>query len=379
MDKKQLDSIFDYSLSVRRTLHQYPEVGFDLPKTVAIITEELSKLGIAFTDKYGKCSLVADIGKGEKTLAIRADIDALPIEEKTDLPFRSRISGQMHACGHDSHTAVLLGVAKYLKEHENELSCKVRLIFQPSEEGAVSGAKMMVDNGVMDGVDEVLCTHCENSLDVGNVGICYGDYMAACIPATIRFIGKASHAAIPEAGIDAVAMAVEAYTQMKTMVAEEAGENKYIWNVGRLSGGTVHNIVPDLCEMDISFRFYDKSFAERVEARVRAICNEIAQRYGGRTEIKWIMSTGAIHNDETVTAAFEKCVKNNGIPVVLMPQKKSSEDFAWYLEKVPGMIFRFGTRNEEKGCTALAHRSDFMIDEDGMKTAMLAFFSYIFR
>jgi len=148
--------------------------------------------------------------------------------------------------------------------------------------------------------------------------------------------------------------------------------------VGHLSGGTVHNIVPDLCEMDISFRFYNKEFAKRVEEKVRAICNETAERYGGKTEISWVMSTGAIHNDEKITADFEKCVKENGIPVKLMPQKKSSEDFAWFLSKTKGMIFRFGTRNEEKGFTALAHRSDFMIDEDGMKTAILAFCSYIF-
>ena len=373
MDKREINSIFDYSLSIRRRLHQYPEVGFDLPKTVSIISEELSKLGIEFTDKYGKCSLVAELGQGEKTLAIRADIDALPIEEKTGLPFASKHQGRMHACGHDSHAAVLLGVAKYLKEHEDELSCKVRLIFQPSEEGAVSGAKMMVDNGVMDGADEVICTHCENELDVGNVGICYGDYMAACVPAKIKFIGKASHAAIPEAGIDSVAMAVEVYTRMKEMVAQEAGKNKYIWNVGRLSGGTVHNIVPDLCEMDISFRFYSK-----VEEKVKNICNEIAERYGEKAEIIWVMSTGAIHNDEKITAEFEKCVRDNGIPVKFMPQKKSSEDFAWFLEKTQGMIFRFGTRNEEKGCTALAHRSDFVIDEEGMRTAILAFCSYVF-
>ena len=379
MNEQQINDIFSYSLSIRRKLHMYPEVGFELPKTVAIIGEELHRLGISFTDKYGKCSLVAELGQGEKTLAIRADIDALPIEEKTGLPFASTHTGKMHACGHDSHAAVLLGVAKYLKEHESELPCKVRLVFQPSEEGAISGAKMMVDNGVMDGVDEVICTHCENGLDSGNVGICYGDYMAACVPATLCFIGKASHAALPEAGIDAVAMAVEAYTQMKEMVAAEAGEDKYIWNVGHFSGGTVHNIVPDSCEMYISFRFYNKEFASRVENRVREICEAVSNKYGGKYELSWIMSTGAIHNDENVTAKFEKCVRDNGIPVAFMPQKKSSEDFAWFLEKIPGMIFRFGTRSEEKGCTAPAHRSDFMIDEEGMKTAIEAFCSYVFR
>lgn len=136
---------------------------------------------------------------------------------------------------------------------------------QPSEECAVSGAKMLVDNGVCDGVDHIICTHCENAMDTGKIGICYGDYMAACIPATIRFKGRTSHAALPEFGIDAVAMAVEAYGKMKEMVAREADGAKYIWSVGRFQGGHVHNVIADLCEMDISFRFYDMDFANRIE------------------------------------------------------------------------------------------------------------------
>ena len=303
-------------------------------------------------------------------------MDALPVEEKTDLPYKSKILGQMHACGHDSHTAILLAVAKYLKENEKDLPCKVRLIFQPSEEGAVSGAKMLVDNGVMNGVEHILCTHCENALETGNIGICYGDYMAACIPTTIRFHGRTSHATLPEYGIDAVAMAVEAYGKMKAMLAQEAGQAKYIWSVGDFQAGHVHNVIADLCEMDISFRFYDMEFAKRVEENVRVICNKIATRYGGSVEIVWNMSTGPVYNNPTIVETFVKTVKNAGLNVQPMPQRMSSEDFGWYLTKVPGMIFRFGTRNENLGCTALAHRNDFCIDEEGMKTAIQAFCTY---
>lgn len=372
------NELFSYAVEIRRRLHEYPEVGFDLERTAALVSGELDKIGIINTDRYGKCSVVAEIGQGEEILAIRADMDALPVEEKTDVPFKSKIKGQMHACGHDSHTGILLAVAKYLKEHEEELPCKIRFIFQPSEEGQISGAKMMVDNGVMDGVDHVICTHCENAMEAGNIGICYGDYMAACIPATIRFLGRTSHAALPEFGIDAVAMAVEAYAKMKDMVAHEAGEAKYIWSVGRLQGGHVHNVIADKCEMDISFRFYDMDFAKRVEKNVREICGEIANRYGGSAEINWNMSTGAVHNDEEITKVFEKAVRDAGLNVQNMPQRMSSEDFGWYLEKSKGMIFRFGTRNEELGCTALAHRNDFKIDEEGMKTAIEAFIAYVF-
>lgn len=375
--KIAINELYEYAVELRRELHQYPEVGFDLDRTVKLVSDELQKMGIAYTHAYGKGSVVAEVGQGEKLIALRADMDALPVDEKTDLPYKSKIPGQMHACGHDSHAAVLLAVAKHLKENEKELACRVRLIFQPSEEGAISGAKMLVDNGVMDGVEHIICTHCENAMETDRIGICYGDYMAACIPATIRFCGRTAHAALSEFGIDAVAMAVEAYGKMKTMIANEAGQTKYIWSVGRFQGGHVHNVIADLCEMDISFRFYDMDFAKRVEEKVRSICNEIAVRYGGSVEIVWNMSTGAVYNDPAIVETFVKTAKNAGLNAQPMPQRMSSEDFGWYLTKAPGMIFRFGTRNEKLGCTALAHRNDFCIDEEGMKAAIQAFCAYV--
>ncbi len=370
------NELYSYAVDIRRQLHMYPEVGFELPKTTALVVGELEKMGITPDLSYGKCSVVADIGQGEKLIALRADMDALPVEEKTDLPYKSKIPGQMHACGHDSHTAILLSVAKYLKEHESELKCRVRFIFQPSEEGAISGAKMMVESGVMDDVDHILCTHCDNAMDTGSIGICYGDYMAACIPATITFLGRTSHAALPQYGIDAVAMAVEAYGEMKSMVKKEAGELKYIWSVGSFNGGHVHNVIADRCKMDISFRFYDMDFAKCVEKKAKEICRDIAKKYGGEVEFVWEMSTGPVYNDIEITGNFEDLMKKNGLNVCAMPQRMSSEDFGWFLEKAKGMIFRFGTRNENKGCTALAHRNDFKIDEDGMKSAIEAFIIY---
>lgn len=376
MKKETLHDLHAYAVALRRRIHEYPEIGFELDRTVALVSSELENMGIPYTLRYGKGSVVAELGQGKRLLALRADMDALPVEEKTNLPYASKITGAMHACGHDSHTAILLGVAKYLKENESELPCRVRLIFQPSEEGAISGAKMMAENGVMDGVDRILCTHCDNAIDAGNIGICYGDYMAACIPATIRFLGKSTHAALPEFGIDAIAMAAEAYAEMKSMVAREANGIPYIWSVGRFSGGHVHNVVADKCELAVSFRFYDLNFAARVEENVREICNRVAQKYGGRVEMDWRMSCGAIHNDENITAEFESIMRNAGMRVCPLPQRKSSEDFAWFLEKAPGMIFRFGTGNEALGCTALAHRNDFCIDEEGMRAAIQAFCKY---
>ncbi len=375
-----MDELFSYAVQMRREIHQYPEVGFELHRTAALVAEELRKMGYAPTDRYGKCSVVAEIGQGEELVAVRADMDALPVQEKADVPFKSKIDGAMHACGHDSHTGVLLAVAKYLKANEDKLTRRVRLIFQPAEESAVSGAKMMRENGVMEGVTEVICTHCDNTIPCGELRTCPGDYMAACIPWSVTFFGKTAHAAFQKDGIDAVKMGVEAYTAMAEAVAQEAGEKTpYIWCNGKLSGGHVHNVVPDRCDMDISFRFYDMDFANRVEKRVKDICNGIAEKAGGSCDIDWHISTVAVHNNEKMTLEFEKTAKAAGLIVDRVPPRMSSEDFGWLLEMAPGFIFRFGTRNEATGCTDTAHKNTFKIDETGMRSAIAAFIAYLMR
>ena len=371
-----MNKIYEYAIKLRRELHEYPETGFDLKKTVALVRRELDSIGVEYTQDYGKSSIVAQIGRGEKIIAFRADMDALPIEEKTDVAFKSKIHGKMHACGHDAHTAILLGVIKHLKSVEENLRCRIRFIFQPSEECAESGAKMMVQNGVMHGVDHIIGPHCENSLESGKLGVCVGDYMSACVPIFIKFYGKTSHATLPSEGIDAIAMAHRAYSEMKTAVAKTAKDARYIFSVGKFSGGTAHNIISDFCEMDISFRFYDMDFAKNVKALVFEICEGIAAEFGGKVSIDWDMSTGPVHNDKTVCDRFGKIMSEGGIQIEKMEQRMSSEDFGWYQTKAKGMLFRFGTRNEKTGCTTLAHCNDFKLDEDGMKTAIKAFVLY---
>lgn len=375
--EKYIDELFEYAVSVRRHIHRFPETGFELEKTVDFVSGELDKMGIGYTYKYGKGSICAEIGKGEKIIALRADMDALPIEERTGLPFSSEIKGKMHACGHDAHTAILLASAKYLKMNEEKLPCKVRFIFQPSEECEVSGAKMMVDNGVLEGVDHILCTHCENLLEAGEIGVCEGNYMAACVPLNIRFYGKTSHATLPQFGVDANLMSIEAWQKIRETFKKEAGDIPYILNLGKISGGTAHNIVSDFCELNITFRFYDMDFAERVRKKVFEICKSVSLSYGGKVEVDWNMSTGPVCNDGKTVKVFSKVAKDENFTVKELQSRMSSEDFGWYLTKVPGMLFRFGTK--EKNCEnpTVAHNSDFIMDENGMKNAIVMFCKYI--
>ncbi len=374
------DTLFAETLSSRRHLHAHPEVGFDLDETVAFVRGKLDEYGVPCTDRYGRGSLCAWLGdlSGRKPIvALRADMDALPIQENSGVPFSSQNPGKMHACGHDSHTAILLAVAKVLKEREAELPCGVKLMFQPSEECAESGARMMVENGVLDGVSTVLGIHCEPALETGVLGIRDGAYMAACAPIEISFIGKSAHAAMPDTGVDAIAMAVRAYDEMKRAVVEEAGERPYIWSVGVFQGGTAHNVICGRCRLEISFRYYDDDFAERVHKRVEAICAQVAAEAGGQAEVNWIISAHAVINDSRTVQRFRDAIRARGFPLAELPMRMSSEDFSWYLRKKPGAIFRFGTRNEALGCNVLAHHADFRIDEEGMRAGIEAFVAFV--
>jgi amidohydrolase len=381
MMKTVSDELFAYVTRIFRQLHMYPEIGFDLYKTSALVASELDALGISHTDKYAKCSLVGQIGNREDlpTLAIRADMDALPVHETVDVPYKSRIDGVMHACGHDSHTAILLAVAKVLKSMEVELPCNVRLLFQPSEECAVSGAKAMLDNGCLEGVDSVICLHCDGAVESGELAVQVGPCMAACVPLRIQFHGLTSHATIPEKGIDAIAMAVESYGRLKDMVKEEAAGQPYIWSIGVFKGGEVHNVIADFCTQDISFRFYDEEFAERVHKKTERIINEIAARYGGKAELHWHMSCPPVNNDISLAKQMCAVAEDLGVKMTIMQPKKSSEDFSWFAAQKPGMLFRYGIHNDTNGCVAAAHRPDFKVDEEAMKTAILAFVNFVMQ
>ena len=372
----------EYVLNIRHELHMYPEVGFDLPKTTALIRRELDAMGIPYVETYGESSIVGFINPDCKgfSIALRADTDALPLTEKTDLPYASRHEGKMHACGHDAHTAMLLGAAKALKRVEGELRCKVVLIFQACEEGQFSGAKKMVADGVMDLADIVLGMHVENWLESGTMGICPGRAMAASHPLHIEFFGKTAHATLPHTGVNALAMAVETYNGIQTFLATQMDPfEQYSCSVGQLEGGTTVNVVPDYAQMKISLRTYDTKVESHIVSNIRAIAENAATRRGGTIAFHEEAKALPLVNHPVVTekalAVLAKVVGQDN--VVTMPIKLSSEDFSFYLSKKPGVFIRLGTRNAAKGCTTLPHNNDFLIDEDALELGCKTFVQFV--
>ncbi|MDO4572840.1 MAG: M20 family metallopeptidase [Clostridia bacterium] len=359
-----------YLIEKRRALHRCPEVGFELPKTRALIEQWLDEMGVAHTRGYGESSVVGMIGRraDAPVIAVRADMDALPVEEKTGLPFASAHPGHMHACGHDAHMAMLLGAARTLKPLEDALPFRLKLIFQPSEEGAVSGAKMMLDNGVLDDVDYVLCAHVTGDFEAGAAAYARGAVCSACTPIEIQFRGKTSHATIPQMGCDALAMMFKTYSGIQLMLSRQVDPfEPVVCSVGVAGGGEVHNVICDRAHMKISLRTYRQELNDFALARIRLLAGHAAEEMGGTADFEAHMSAPAVVNDDFLVdcllAAGDR-VLGHGQIVERRPLM-SSDDFAWFAQAKPSLYYWLGVGSPAWPKTAL-HNNDFMLDEKAL-------------
>ena len=361
----------EYIISLYHEIHQYPEIGFDLPRTIALVKRELEKIGVEYSENYGESSVVATINpeKNNFTIGIRADMDALLITEKNDFPYKSKIDGHMHACGHDAHTAMLLGTAKALFAMRDKIDCRVKLLFQPSEEGIRSGAGEMVEHGVMDDIDVIIGMHVENWLESGCVGVCSGASMASSRNFRIDFYGATAHATLPHSGVDALSAAVRTYNNIQYLTSREINPfAEYVCSIGKLQGGTTQNVIADHAYMLGTIRTFDMDLDAFLIRRIKEIAENIAKEIGAKVEVDTTLKAFVVYNNPYISklvlnSASKVVGKDN---IVKMPKKLSSEDFSQYLTKKPGVFIRLGTKNAEKGCTTLPHNNDFRIDEDAL-------------
>jgi amidohydrolase len=368
--QENMEARSEYLVERRRALHLCPEIGFDLPETCSRIEQWLDDIGIAHTRAYGESSIVGMVGTRTDVpvIAVRADMDALPVEEKTGLPFTSNHSGHMHACGHDAHMAILLGAAHSLKPFENELPFRLKLMFQPSEECAVSGAKMMVDNGVLDDVDYVLCMHVSGDFETGNAAYARGTVCSACTPITIDFHGKTSHATIPQMGNDALAMLFKTYSGIQLMLSRQIDPfEPIVCSVGVASGGEVHNVICDKANMKISLRTYKQELNDFVVDRVRMLAEHAAEEMGGTAAYEAHMSAPAVVNDDFLVDCFLAAgEKTFGCGHLIdRGRMMGSDDFAWFTHAKPSIYYWLGVGNPAWPKTAL-HNNDFMLDEQAL-------------
>ncbi len=371
-----------YVVEMRRKIHEYPEIGFDLPRTLELIRTELSKMGVPFTEKYGKSSIVATLNenKGNFTIGIRADMDALPVLEKNDVPYKSKIEGQMHACGHDAHTAMLLDAVRQLSEMKDKIDCEVKFIFQPAEEYPPSGAKLMAEDGVMDDIDCIIALHVESRFNAGTVNISAGPQNAISNGFYLDFYGKSAHAARQEEGIDAIAMAIKAYTAIEFMVAKELPAScMRIFNVGAFNAGVTNNVVCPHAKLFCTLRTCDYESDAFIERRIKEIIEAVAKESGGSatfTTSKYypIVDNNAVMVEKLLIAA-KKVVGEENIGTT--KRSLGGEDFSYFANIKPGCMFKLGIRNEEKDCVYAVHQDKFNIDEDALQVGANVFVQFV--
>ncbi len=371
-----------YVVNMRRRLHQYPEIGFDLQLTLELVRSELNSFGIPYTEKYGKSSIVATLNeeKSNFTIGIRADMDALPIVEKNNVSYKSKIKGQMHACGHDAHTAILLDTARRLSEMKDKIHCRVKFIFQAAEEYPPSGAMLMCKDGLMEDIDCVVALHTETKYNCGKVNLIEGPQSAISNGFHLEFYGKSAHAALQEDGIDAIAMAVKAYTAIEIMIAKEfSAKSVRIFNVGAINGGVTNNVICPEASMFCTLRTWDEDTDAKAVKRIKQIIAAVAKESGGKAKFVQSKYYPIVYNNDKVTALMRKAAQKviGEENVGLHTRAMGGEDFAYMAKKKPGCMFRLGVRNEEKDCVYSGHQDRHNIDEDALSIGSDIFVQFV--
>jgi len=359
----------------RRYLHQNAEVGFELTKTAEFVKSKLEKIGCKVTS-CGKCGIVTTIGKeGGKTFLLRADMDALPVKEEAELEFACE-SGNMHACGHDFHTAILLGAAKLLKNHENEIYGTVKLMFQPAEE-ILSGAKNMIENGVLENpeVDAALMLHVMAGLPLktGTVVVANGVSAPAADYFTINIQGKGCHGSTPQQGVDSLTIGAHILIALQEILARELGvSDEATLTIGKMNGGTTGNVIADKAILEGTLRAYDEEVRGNIKKRISEITQGIANTFRGKGTADFGNGCPPLKNDGELSKEIEKYLTDAfGKEWILNTEKMGgrtnksggSEDFSYISQKVPSLMLALAAGNSEEGYQYPQHHPKVMFDE----------------
>lgn len=387
--EKKYEALQKYIVSLRRKFHRIPELGKELPKTKELVCEELERIGIPYECSEKDSGILATIqGKYPgKVIALRADMDGLVMHEETQVSYASVHEGMMHACGHDAHMAMLLGAARILNAEKEKLHGTVRLIFQSAEEIS-RGAEIVIANGWIQDVDAIFGLHIGNILgkEIPNGTLIFPQ--ACCMASFDKFVicvkGQSCHGSTPEKGVDPVNIAAHLIVALQTIQTREiSGTESSVITIGKVEGGTQYNVIPDQVVLEGSIRALDESVRQYIARRIRGMSTAIAATFGGSCECEIIWGAPPVVNDEamaelaaaSVSDLFEPKDIINNFPIPNL----GGEDFAHYLQKVPGAFFFLSSSNPEKGTDVPHHNPRFNIDEDVMWKGSVAFVKIVNR
>lgn len=359
----------------RRHFHAHPELSYKEFGTAKFVAEQLKSFGLQPKEGVagtGVVVLIEGVNSKNKTIALRADMDALPIQEVNSVVYKSKNPGVMHACGHDVHTSSLLGTAKILSELKNEFEGSVKLIFQPGEEKNPGGASLMIKEGVLENPKPggIIGQHVMPLVPVGKIGFREGMYMASSDEIYLRIIGKGGHGAAPELTIDPVVIASHIIIALQQVISRNASPKQpTVLTFGKIIAEGATNIIPDEVNISGTFRALNENWREEGLQRIKKMAEGIAESMGGKCEVKISKGYPYLENNPELTRRIKKAAeeyvgKENVVDIDLT---LGSEDFAYYSQEIPASFYRLGTRNESKGIISYVHTPTFDIDEDALR------------
>ncbi|HYF95091.1 MAG TPA: amidohydrolase [Symbiobacteriaceae bacterium] len=377
-------AVHPFAVETRRHLHMHPELSFEERETSAYVAAQLEKLSIPFTAGIGGYGIKAVIDGGHpgRTVALRADMDALPIMEETGLPFASVTPGVMHACGHDVHTATLLATARALKERETEIHGRIVLVFQPGEEVNPGGASLMIRDGLLQNpdVDAIFGLHVGPLMEVGTMCFGAGAVQAAPDEFDVTIVGKGGHGAQPHLCVDPVLAAAQCLTLLQQVVARNVGpfQNAVI-TVGSIHGGAARNVIPDEVTFKGTVRTMDPALRELMPRRIEAIVRGVCEAAGATYRLRYDPGYPALINDEAATDVARRAALHVLAEESVQPMLPSmgGEDFAYYLQQVPGSFGRLGALKPGTANPYGLHTSKLMIDEECLAVGVAYFLSVV--
>jgi len=375
-------NIFDEVVANRRHLHSHPELSFNEVETSAFVAKKLDELGLQYERMAdnGLVALIKGAKPSDRVVALRADMDALPILEANDVSYRSQNAGVMHACGHDAHTSSLLGTAKILTQLKDEFAGTVKLIFQPAEEKLPGGASLMIKEGVLENPkpQAVLGQHVMPLIDAGKVGFRAGKYMASTDELYVTVRGKGGHGAQPQQNIDPVMITAYMLTALQTIVSRSADpKSPSVLSFGKVIANGATNVIPNEVYLEGTFRTMDENWRAEAHKKMKKIAEGVVEGFGGTVDFNIVRGYPFLINEEKLTAATRAHAedylgKENVLDLDIW---MAAEDFAYYSQVADACFYRLGTRNESRGITSSVHTPTFDVEEDAFKisTGLMAY------
>ncbi|PFY69091.1 M20 peptidase aminoacylase family protein [Bacillus wiedmannii] len=358
-----LEQLTEMLISIRRNLHEHPELSYEEFETTKTIKNWLEEKNITIINSSLETGVIAEISGNNSgpIIAIRADIDALPIQEETNLPYASKIPDKMHACGHDFHTAAIIGAAYLLKEKESSLSGTVRFIFQPAEESS-NGACKVIEAGHLHGVQAIFGMHNKPDLPVGTIGIKDGPLMAGVDRFEIEIHGVGTHAAVPDAGIDPIVASSQIVMALQTIVSRNiSSSHNAVVSVTNIHSGNTWNVIPEKATLEGTVRTFQTETREKIPALMKRIIQGVSDALGVKTEFRFYAGPPAVQNDTSLTNLSSQVAEKMNLNIISPTPSMAGEDFSFYQQEIPGSFVFMGTSGTHEW-----HHPAFTVDEQAL-------------